>query len=207
MGEKATAVIFSTFLLSLAVFCGVTACSGGKTIQPKEIAKLDKDFAEISLSRIPNVKVPSTRLNVQYKPELVVNKVLDKRSDSVVIRHAGRDVQVSGDVTLGVYYALLKAFRKRGFSVTANAPIQLHTSISHWRATVNDNSIDAEAILIAELFADNDKLHTAIFEGFYSQNSDKILDSEVEQSLTQAMSNALSEMIKNPQLMDFITSF
>ena len=184
-------------------------CGGQSEIgTPKPIASAASEFPSITLAQLPSVDIGTAQLEARFKPELVLLGVEDGRSEQVVLRYKGKEVVPVGDATLGVRYALTKAFRQKGIAIKDKAALQLTVRITGWNAKVKEQTVTSSAVLTAQLVAAGDQpVFSGLFEGSAAVASPQVLDRDVETALQQAMGKALSRLIQDPKLLETLTSY
>lgn len=206
---------YSPLARSLSIFgcafagCVFFSCAARSDIgRPKPVAKFESEFPTISLGQLPEVDLGSAKLSARSKPELVLEPIEDARTEKVVLRYQGKEVVPEGDATLGVGYALTKAFRQKGIALKDRAALHLQVRITGWNARVDGESVIGSAVLTAELVAGGEvPVFSGLFEGSSEQTSPAVLDRDVEIALQKAMGRALSELMQDAKLLDTLTAY
>ncbi len=162
----------------------------------------------IGVPNIPPVAVSTTPLGVNFKPYVFLDEVKDNRqADEIININGQRKVDIRGDISLVVHYALRQTFRKRGFTVTDTAPVIISGSVKKWIAKVKEGQTTCEAVFAVDVLdPTNQSIYSSTYDGFsyFPATSDKI---KIKQALGQAMADALKQVIEDKHLIEIITSF
>ncbi|MCB0322411.1 MAG: hypothetical protein KDD69_02525 [Bdellovibrionales bacterium] len=185
---------------------GLTACAGRQG--PRTMEDVDGLHPAMSLSQIPAVDVRGIQQRLEFKPQINVGTVRDERPTQVIFRYADKDIRSQGDVGVVVRYVLQKAFRQLGCTVDPGAPLTVETSVTQWRGEIEGTKLSAEAAVTAELIGPgNAVLYTGIYDGFAEGESQKLLETDVQGVMGRAMHQALTKLVVDEQLLNFLASY
>lgn len=119
--------------------------------------------------------------------------------------------QPLGDVKQVVENGIKEAFREAGIAVIEDAPLALKTEIKKWRSNIKskvNTTVTSEASLLVTL---TDPSGKKIFTGTYNGNRNSefpvVNREDVKDSLSLAMSQAISQMLSDKQLLEILGSY
>jgi hypothetical protein len=175
---------------------------------PTRLADLNGINPKISLSQIPAINVSGAKLNIDYKPRVNLGEIRDERPDAVVIVYNETEIESKGDLRIVVQYVLQKALRQRGVALDKDAPLVLEAVMTRWNAEAKDGKIYAEAVVVADLIAPGQvSIFSGVFEGFSEVPSVEYLEKDVQTALGRAMHQALTNLIQDQTLLEYLAAY
>ncbi len=193
-------------ILLLILASSAFACASGKG--PRKLSELDPMNPRISISQIPIVKVKGAKLDIDYKPRVSLGEIRDDRSDPVLLEFEGKEIESQGDVQIVVRYVLQKALRLRGISLEKEAPLILETSITSWNAEIVEDKVLTEAVVVGDLIAPGGvSIYSGVYEGFDEVVSPELLERDVQRALGKAMHQALTNLILDESLLEYLAAY
>ena len=184
-------IILSSLILS--------ACAFGTRVKMPE---------GLPTPQVPAIEITQKPLDSSFKPVIHIAQVKDMRSRPALIKESDTDEKTTnGDIGLSVQYALRKAFRSRGFTVSDKAPLVVAVKIDKWVATKSKNQIVSEAAVNVDIIGpDNSSLYSNTYDSFTTSEAD-LNEMEIMGQLELAMSNALKQILDDDNLVTILTAY
>ncbi|MCC6220935.1 MAG: hypothetical protein IT291_06820 [Deltaproteobacteria bacterium] len=164
---------------------------------------------KIPVPRIDDVNVGEV-VNGNLSNGLAVELFGDGREVAESNSEAEIVVVPEGSIDVRVKFALERALQNKGFAVSSFAPKSISGEVRNWSAVVKEGfvaEISSEATIYIEL---SDASNKRLFSGEYSGTSiikrPGVNRTHVEQSLSKAMSEAMSQMFRDRKLMALLGS-
>lgn len=196
----------SLLALVLSVFFALSACASKPG--PLKLSALDPINPRISVSQIPPVRIAGAKLEIDYKPQVSLGEIRDERGDPVLLEFEGQEIESQGDVKLLVRYVLQKALRLRGIALKKDAPLILETSITSWSAEFDESTLYTEAVVVADLIAPGGvSIYSGVYEGADETTSPEYLVRDVQRSLGKSMHQALTRLILDEALLEYLAAY
>ncbi len=175
---------------------------------PLKLSALDPINPRISVSQIPAVKIAGAKLDIDFKPQVSLGQIRDERPDPVLLEFEGQEIESQGDVKLVVRYVLQKALRLRGIALREDAPLVLETSISSWSAEFDDATLYTEAVVVADLIGPGGvSIYSGVYEGADETESPEYYVRDVQRSLGKSMHQALTNLILDKSLLQYLAAY
>ena len=183
-------------ILSLLI---LSACAFGTKVKMPE---------GLPTPQVPTIEVTQKSLDSSFKPVVHIAQVKDMRSRPTLIKESDISEKTSnGDLGLSVQYALRKAFRTRGFTVSEKAPLIVAVKIDKWLATKSTDKILSEAAVNVDIVGpDGNILYSNTYDSYTTANSD-LNDLEIMGQLEIAMSSALKQILDDDNLITILTAY
>ncbi len=150
--------------------------------------------------------------STQAPHQLFVDKFSDARPSEIIVRRGAEEVIASGEVGVSVGSALEKAFRSRGFSVSQTAPVVISGEIRAWQSEITKGFPSQKLQANAEVFIEvldpaNKRIYSGTYKGSASREDPSLNEEDIRGNLGTAMSEALSQVTSDKQLIDLLMSF
>lgn len=166
----------------------------------------------VPMPRLKPAVQPSSEIkDAPYDIYLYVEQLRDARADTAVAELDGRKIAAAGDVAPSVMKGLQGALRKKGFKFSDTAPVILSGEIRKWFADVQGgmpSKVKTEAELhIQVLDPANKRIYSGMYTGYASMQGPSMSAKKVSQALGMAMSEAISQVLADQQLIRLLSSF
>lgn len=161
----------------------------------------------------PEIPAAATRTEARARlgSYVSIQGVQDLRTYSSQTPSSENFTEPQGGTTTAVETGLKNALRDAGISVLESAPITLRAEIKKWRAQVTSkasSNLASEATIYVELLDPSGrKLYTGSYNGTRSSQFPVITRIDIKDSLGLAMSNALSQLVADEQLLNIVSSY
>lgn len=194
------------FLLLLGFTALLPGCSA--KINERSLDSLKGLHPSISVSQIPPIEVAEEKLSLSHKPSVSLPQIIDSRASSSAIRYKEREITIQGNSGRLLHYLLSSAFRLRGFDLSKDSAVELRIELSGWQAELEEKRYIASASILAEVLGPGDAvLYSAIYDGIFEKDSPKLLVSDLQKSLGQAMHKALSSLCEDKDLIYVLSAY
>ena len=169
-----------------------------------------------AIELIPIVPPQKPEEPAEVKPldsVVYVDVFLDARpaKSVVVIEGEGREVPASNDVVEVVVQGLQKALQKKGYQFADTAPIILSGEIRQWSSRVTGSfskRVESNAELYVEVRDPADRrVYSGVYRGFAARETAGMSEDDVQQVLRLSMTEAISQVTGDEQLMKLLSSF
>lgn len=168
-----------------------------------------------SMLMVPTVPVPSGGLFIQTVPEdsvLSLKTFNDVRGETKIAVHRAKAIEPMSKVSIVVDEALQTAFKRKGFSLSATAPLAVAGEVREWVAEVGGPELRGgalgKAVLYLQIFdPSNKKIYSGTYQGTVELAKSSIKDKDVQQVLAESMSEAIAQIFSDQKLIDVLTSF
>lgn len=153
---------------------------------------------------------------VEPKPldsQVYVDEFNDARAEKGVVRmqDEGRFISSANDVVEVVVQGIEKALRKKGYQFSDTAPVILSGEVREWLATVTgtfSKKIEGNAELYVEVrdFSDR-RVYSGIYKGYAARETTGLSEKDVQDILKSSMTEAISQVTGDEQMMKLLSSF
>ena len=144
--------------------------------------------------------------------QLFIDKFSDARPSDVIVKRADETVVASGEVGTPIGTALDRAFRNRGFAISQTAPVVLSGEVRIWQSEIVKGFPTQKQSANAELFLEvldpaNKRIYSGTYKGSASREDPSLSPEDIRATLGTAMSEALSQVTSDKQLIDLLLSY
>lgn len=187
--------LFAVLALSLVTITGSgCAPSLGTTIEAGEIPP-------------PAVQAGS---RARFGSVIGIQDIRDNRP-APVTDGAEKFTEPHGGIPQLVEAAIKSTLSEAGVSVVTSAPVAMKVEVLKWRAAVDPKAtvmLRSEASLLIELYDPaGKKVFSGTYNGVRSSQFPVVTRVDVKDSLGLAMSNALEQLVADPQFIELVGSF
>ena len=142
---------------------------------------------------------------------VAIDDVIDARHDRAIVSHDGKSIEAASDVTVVVKRVLEESLSNSGLYISDSAPVMLAAEIRDWRTDITGKSsprADATASIFLKVF---DPANKMIYSGTYRGNSNlqkvSMTENDVRDVLGHALTEAVTQVTKDTQLLKLLSSF
>ena len=186
----------TSFFFSLVFF---SSCAFGPRVEMPE---------GLPTPQLPTIEVSQSSLNSSFKPVVHIAQVKDLRPRPALIKYSDtKEKTTNGDIGLSIQYALRKAFRTKGFTVSERAPLVVAVKIEKWIATKTNSQFVAESAINVDIIGpDGNSLYSNTYDSFATADAD-FSDIEILGQLEISMSNSLKQVLEDDNLINILTAY
>ncbi len=142
---------------------------------------------------------------------LFIDEVKDVRAENALVGYAGKNINADREVSPVVREALEKAFKGRGFTISDSAPIIVTGEVKNWFANVRGGlpgSVDSNASIQIDVFDPaNKRIFSGNYQGSAALETPSVDERDIRGALGTAMSEAISQILADQQLIELLASF
>ena len=187
--------VLCAFLVSIgAAGCGQTTPVGSR-LAPPEIA-----FADTILAGEENGAGSAS-----------IDQFTDARPEKAIADYDGRAIEPTNDVVPTVRAGLENVLGKHGVIVSDSAPLVVSAEIRDWKASVstgfNAKAAGRAAVFLRVFDPGNTLIHSGLYKGEANLSQSTIKEKDISEVLATAMSEALSQVVRDAALMKLFHSF
>lgn len=161
----------------------------------------------VDVPEIPSV-VKEGEVRNRLGNSVAVGEVRDARESAA---EGSTYTEPAGDVAAAVRQALEKTFTDKGMIISLDAPVTVSGEVREWRSAVSAKTtsmIQSEAALAIEVRdPSNKKLYSGVYHGSRSSQFPVASAGDVQDSLGLAMSQAISQMLQDKELVSVLSSY
>ncbi|MCC6933633.1 MAG: hypothetical protein IT292_10335 [Deltaproteobacteria bacterium] len=163
------------------------------------------------LAEIPAPKIEEGKYLFEIQPSVAVGGVTDQREDSYIVKSYDQTSEPDGEVGEQVQDVLQRLFENMGLKVEEGSPVEIRGAVKVWLVDVSSGfpaSLKAKAVVSLEVL---DPANRVVYRGTYKGEATLqrmgVEINDLQLALNYAMTEALSQIIKDKKLLSNISAF
>jgi len=166
----------------------------------------------------PTINVPVVGVAPDIKRRADIRDVtvfleefVDSRTSTELVRMEGKVSQPEGSIGYAATGALRQALTRVGFAIDDSAPLIISGEVREWSADIEGDMpsrIESKAALYIEVFDPaNKRIYSGTYNGQAMLQETAVDEPEIARTLSEALSESVSQMLRDDRLMSLLASF